>query len=171
MNLHLASLSCTSFVLAVVVLAGCTKKSSRTAAATPPTVAPTTVAASGVPAGTVVNDSFPAEAAGVTWASLRSSDYEARARFLAGFKQLEARVDEQINELSNKRAAMASNADTRNWDFAMKEMNDARSDLRFMGEEMAKATAQTWDQQKEKAGVAWLRCRTAYDKVRLSAAG
>ncbi|WP_414662914.1 hypothetical protein [Horticoccus sp. 23ND18S-11] len=171
MKSHLASLSSSSLVLAVVVFAGCAEKSPRTAAAAPPLAAPTTAPAGGAPAVARPNDSPAADSAGVTWASLRSSDFEARSRFLAGFKQLEARADEQMNELSNKRAAMASNADTRNWDFAMKEMNDARSDLRFMGEEMAKATAQTWDQQKEKAGVAWLRCRTAYDKVRLSAAG
>ena len=102
------------------------------------------------------------------WADIKDCSFDQRARFFAGLEQLESRVDRQIGELTARRAAMSSNIDTKNWDFAMKEMADARSYLRSVGDELRKASAETWNQQKDTVGNAWLRTQEAYDKVKSS---
>jgi len=84
-------------------------------------------------------------------------------------KQLESKVDAQLNELKTRRAAMTSATDTKAWDFAMKEMADSRSFLKSVGEELGKASVETWNQQKEAVGRAWERSQAAYDKVKSSA--
>lgn len=109
-----------------------------------------------------------ADVASVTWSDMETLTFENRARFMAGLKQMEAKVDAQIAELAAKRAAMTGTAATKDWDFAMKEMNDSRTYLKSVGEEAAKATAQTWDQQKAKVGQAATRAQAAYEKVKLA---
>lgn len=80
-----------------------------------------------------------------------------------------ARVDAQVGELAAKRATMVKNAvDTKDWDLAMKEMGAARDYLRSVGEEIRQATRDTWAQQKEKVGLAWIRTQEAYAKVKAS---
>ncbi|HET7536483.1 MAG TPA: hypothetical protein VFJ90_08520 [Candidatus Didemnitutus sp.] len=37
-----------------------------------------------------------------------------------------------------------------------------------MGEELAKAGPETWNQQKDKVGLAWVRTRDAHGKVKSS---
>jgi len=77
-------------------------------------------------------------------------------------------VDGQVRELTARRAAMKSTANTKEWDFAMKEMNDARSYLRSVSDELRKASVETWNQQKETVGRAWVRTQAAYDAVKTS---
>ena len=105
------------------------------------------------------------------WSDIENLTYDKRSEFFAGLKRLEERVDVQIGELKAIRAAMKNTVTTQDWDFAMKEMGDARSYLKSMGEEAGKATRQTWDQQKEKVGQAWKRTQAAYDKVKASTTG
>jgi len=107
-------------------------------------------------------------AASARWSDIKDCPFDLRARFFTGLEQLEARVDGQYNELTVKRAAMTSATDTKNWDFAMKEMGDARSYLRSVGNELRKASVETWAQQKETVGQAWVRTQAAYDKVKSS---
>lgn len=102
------------------------------------------------------------------WSDIKDYNYDSRASFFSGFKRLEAKVDDQIGQLATKRAAMNSSTDTKAWDFAMKEMNDARSYLKSVGDDASKATVETWEQQKEKVGQAWLRVQAAYDQVKSS---
>jgi hypothetical protein len=109
-----------------------------------------------------------ADIASAKWGDIKDCTYDMRAQFFAGLKQLEARVDGQISELTARRAAMKSTADTKNWDFAMKEMNDSRSYLKSVGDELNKASPETWTQQKETVGLAWVRTQDAYDKVKSS---
>lgn len=106
--------------------------------------------------------------ASAKWDDIKDCSYDARAQFFVGLQRLEAKVDVQINELTAKRAAMSSSADTKAWDFAMKEMGDARSYLKSVGKELEKASAETWDQQKNTVGGAWVRTQKAYDKVKAS---
>jgi hypothetical protein len=106
--------------------------------------------------------------ASAKWGDIKDCTYDMREQFFAGLKQLEARVDVQIGELTAERAAMKSTTDTKNWDFAMKEMNDSRSYLKSVGEELSKASTETWTQQKETVGLAWVRTQEAYDKVKSS---
>jgi len=102
------------------------------------------------------------------WSDIKDYSFDQRAQLFVGLTLLEARVDGQIRELNAKRAAMTSATDTKDWDFAMKEMNDARSFLISVGDELRKATAETWAQQKETVGAAWTRTQEAYDKVKSS---
>jgi hypothetical protein len=90
---------------------------------------------------------------------------------MIGLKALEAKLDTQLAELKAKRATMQGSPSVKDWDFAMKEMADARSYLKSMGEELAKATAETWTQQKEKVGQAWVRAQDAYANVKSSTTG
>lgn len=109
-----------------------------------------------------------AEAASTRWTDLKEITYDSRAQFFAGLQKLEARVDEQIGELNAKRAAMNSTVDTKNWDFAMKEMVNARAYLKSTGEDLRKADPETWNQLKDKVGQAWVRTQDAYGKVKAS---
>ncbi|HTB81343.1 MAG TPA: hypothetical protein VK717_10700 [Opitutaceae bacterium] len=107
--------------------------------------------------------------ASAKWTNIEDCAYDMRAQFFAGLKGLEARVDDQFRELTAKRATMTSStADTKDWDFAMKEMEDARSYLKSMDEELSKATPETWSQEKDKVGQAWVRTQEAYKKVKSS---
>jgi len=106
-----------------------------------------------------------ANVASVNWIDIKDCTYDLRASFFAGLKQLEGKVDNQVTALTAKRAAMTSDVNTKDWDFAMKEVGDARSFLKSVGAEMGKASADTWTQQKDAVGQAWLRTQTAYDKV------
>jgi hypothetical protein len=108
------------------------------------------------------------EAVGARWTDIKGCTYDMRAQFFAGLDRLEARVDREIARLTDIRAAMKSTANTADWDFAMKEMADARSNLKSMGEEIRKATPEIWAQEKDKVGRAWVRTQEAYDKVKSS---
>jgi hypothetical protein len=77
-------------------------------------------------------------------------------------------VDEQITELTAKRATMKGTTDTKEWDFAMKEMINARNNLKSTGEVLAKADPETWAEQKDRVGVAWVRTQDAFAKVKAS---
>jgi hypothetical protein len=106
--------------------------------------------------------------ASAKWDDVKDCTYDARAQFFVGLQRLESKVDDQINELTAKRATMNSATDSKAWDFAMKEMEDARSYLKSVGQELRKASAETWSQQKNTVGSAWARTQEAYDKVKSS---
>ena len=91
-----------------------------------------------------------------------------RTQFFVGLNRLEAKVDDQVKMLTAKRAAMKSTANTKDWDFAMKEMEDARTNLKSIRAEMSKATPETWDQEKDKVGQAWVRTQAAFANVKAS---
>ena len=150
-----------AFGLAVFSIAGCSEKSHAADAAVPPAA---TNSATAVPVATTVS----AEAASPQWNDFKDYTYDTRASLFSGLKQLEAKVDQQMSKLTAKRAAMNSTVNTKDWDFAMKEMVEARSYLKFTMEELKKSTPETWDQLKEKVGQAWVRSQDAYDKVKSS---
>ena len=158
--------------LAAFSTAGCAEKEQNAAAPAPPAkdVPTTTVTttAPGPAAGVQVTDTAGPDAASARWADIKDCTYDMRAPFFSGLKQLEARVDGQVSELTARRAAMKSTADTKDWDFAMKEMENARSALMSMGEDLSKASPETWAQQKDKVGLAWVRTQEAYGKVKSS---
>jgi len=109
-----------------------------------------------------------ADVSSARWIDIKDCTYDTRVQFFDGLKRLQARVDVQIGELTAKRAAMKGTTDTKAWDFAMKEMGDARSNLKSVGAELSQASAETWEQQKDSVGRAWLRTQEAYDKVKAS---
>lgn len=108
------------------------------------------------------------QVASAQWSDIKDVPYASRASFFTGLKRLQARVDQQVRELTAKRALMDGNAETQDWDFAMKEMENARAYLRSTGEEATTADVDNWEQKKEKVGLAWTRTQDAYSKVQLS---
>jgi hypothetical protein len=124
--------------------------------------APTFVATSDAPVAT--ND----DVTSAGWADIKDFTFDTRAQFFVGLKRLEAKVEGQVGELTAKRAAMPSSSDTRDWDFAMKEMDNAQSYLHSTGAELTKASPETWSQLKDKVGQAWERTQNAYRKVKAS---
>lgn len=149
--------------LAALLAPGCAKKGgvARARPVAPPTAAPSPAAR-----GAFVPAQPAAAGASASWDAIKDLTFDQRADFSAGLLQMEDQLDAQIGDLKAKRAAMT--ADTKDWDFAMKGLAVARSYLQSTAAEAARATADTWDQEKDKVREAWLKAQDAYDKVRTS---
>jgi hypothetical protein len=158
--------------LAAFPTAGCAEKEKSAEASRPPVPDGAAASATAAQPGPTTNVAVAATAspdvASARWSDIKDCTYETRAQFFSGLTRLEARVDDQIRELTAKRAIMDGKANTQDWDLAMKEMENARTNLKSMGEELHKASPETWDQQKDKVGQAWVRTQEAYDKVKSS---
>ena len=147
--------------LAAFSTAGCAEKEKSVEPSPSP---PQAVASPTVPSAAAVSS----EVTAARWSDIKDCTYETRAQFFAGLTRLEAMVDDQIRELTAKRVIMDGKTSTQDWDLAMKEMENARTNLKSMGEELHKASPETWDQQKDKVGRAWVRAQEAYGKVKSS---
>jgi hypothetical protein len=147
--------------LAAFSTAGCAEKEK---SAEPSLSPPQAVTSPTVPSATAASPSVVA----ARWSDIKDCTYETRDQFFAGLPRLESRVDDQIRELTAKRATMDGKTNTQDWDFAMKEIENARTNLRSMGEELHKASPETWAEQKDKVGQAWVRTQEAYGKVKAS---
>jgi len=106
--------------------------------------------------------------AAASWVAIKDFTFDQRADFIAGAGRLQAMLASQIAELNAKRASMPSTADTKDWDFAMKEMNDSQNYLKSMIDEAARATPDTWAEEKDKVDQAWQRAQEAFDKVKIT---
>jgi hypothetical protein len=168
---RLINLTGAAFGLAAFSTVGCAEKeqTARTVLPSAKDVA-AAKATPAVPGAAAVPVAAPLvfDAASARWSDIKDLDYDSRVRFFDGLMRLEARLAGQVNELTAKRAAMNSSVDTKPWDFAMKEMGDSRSYLKDMGDNLNKATAETWAQEKDKVGQAWTRSQAAYDRVKSS---
>lgn len=161
------------FALRVAVLfvcAGCVRKeqpSPPTVTQNPPASAEParSLSAAQTAATKVATDAGAALVA--SWEGIKDYTYEKRADFSAGLGRMAAGLDDQIRALKAKRATMADGP-AKDWDFAMKELDDARADLRFKLSELGKATSETWTEAKEKAAQAWKRTQDAAAKVKSS---
>jgi hypothetical protein len=109
-----------------------------------------------------------ADFATAQWAEISDFGYERREDFFSGLRRLENKVAGQTAELMAKRATMSGIAHTQDWDFAMKEMDSARSYLTAMGRELSQSTPESWTQRKDRVGQAWNRTQEAYAKVKSS---
>ncbi|MBL9204069.1 MAG: hypothetical protein JNN01_03245 [Opitutaceae bacterium] len=111
--------------------------------------------------------SVSSDAASASWNDIKDIVFAARSEFETGLDRLAARIELQIQELEAKRATLKS--DPTAWDFAMKEMRDSRAFFRSLASDVRKATTEsTWNDLKEKVGLAWERSQDAYDKVKAS---
>jgi hypothetical protein len=119
-------------------------------------------------AGTAPPAPLPADVTSAQWRDIKDLPHEMRAPFFVGFQRLEAKLDAQIRELVAKRATMKGLTGTREWDFAMKSVESARNYLHAVGAELAKASRETWDQEKDKVGRAWTSTQDACAKVKRS---
>lgn len=164
----LSNASRSAIAFAALAVSGCAKHETR-----PPTPSPQAAAAPvtpprPAPAPRPSVPAAPAPIAPVQWADLQEISYELRARFFVGIAGLESKVAAQVRELVAQRAAMTGLNDTREWDFAMKEMESARSYLTSVGAAAGKAGRDIWDQEKAKVGRAWVSTQDAYGKVKSS---
>lgn len=125
-------------------------------------------AAAATPAPGATPTATADEATSAQWADIKDHSFEKRPEFFAGLKRLEAKLEAQIRELVAKRATMTGITDTREWDFAMKELESAQSYLKSVGAEATKASRETWDQAKDRVGRAWVSTQDAYGKVKSS---
>jgi hypothetical protein len=98
------------------------------------------------------------------WSDIKNDTYDQRAHFSAGAGRMLVKLDGEIGDLRAKRAAMTT--DTKDWDFAMKDVDDSRALLVGRIENLAKAdTPDTWSDAKDKIGDAWHRSQQAVDKM------
>ena len=169
---RLIHLAAAAFALATFSSAGCAEKQKTAETSLPPTQDGATTTATAAQSGPT-NAIEPAataspDVASARWSEIKDCTYGTRTVFFAGLARLEARVDDQIRELIAKRATMDGKTSTQDWDFAMKEMQNARSSLKSLGEELMKATPETWAQEKEKVGQAWVRTQAAFNGVKSS---
>jgi hypothetical protein len=106
--------------------------------------------------------------AAAAWATIKDYTYDQRADFLSGAGRLLGMLSSEVAELNAKRASMPSTVETKDWDFAMKEMNDSQAYLKSMIDEAGRATPDTWNQEKDKVDEAWQRTQAAFDKVKIT---
>ena len=105
-----------------------------------------------------------------SWNAIRDDTYAERGAFAGGMTALADRLDAETRQLNLERASVPATS-LKDWDVAMKALNDARSDLRYKIAQLEDATPETWAQAKEKAGLAWHRAEAARDQVRRSTTG
>jgi outer membrane murein-binding lipoprotein Lpp len=106
--------------------------------------------------------------ASASWVAIKDYTFDQRDSFISGAANLQGMLASQVAELNAKRASMPSNVETKDWDFAMKEMTDSQAYLKSMIEEAGRATPDTWNQEKDKVDEAWQRAQAAFDKVKIT---
>ena len=111
-----------------------------------------------------VTSATPEVVTGAKWSDIKNDTYDQRGHFSSGLAQLSARLNDEIRELNAKRAAMTT--DTKDWDFAMKDVMDSRDLFVSRATEISKTTTpEAWSDAKDKVGEAWQRARQALDKM------
>ncbi|MFY9926313.1 MAG: hypothetical protein WCA95_08060 [Opitutaceae bacterium] len=102
--------------------------------------------------------------AAAPWVEIKDDTYSQRAHFADGVARLSSMLDDQISVLKAKRATMT--IDMKEWDFAMKEVDDSREYLTSKMSQLKQATTPgTWAAAKDKIGEAWKRSQLAVDKM------
>lgn len=115
-----------------------------------------------VHADDVVNASD--DSGGATWKSIENDTYQQKDHFAAGAQRLLARLDAEIQELRAKRATMST--DTKDWDLAMKAVDEARSLFTSRLTELGqKTTPDAWLAARDNVGQAWLQSQQLVDKM------
>jgi hypothetical protein len=109
-----------------------------------------------------------APVADARWSDIEFTTFELRAKFFTGLDRLEVQLDNQILALKAKRATMKGTTSTKDWDWAMKEMDNSHAYLTAMGKELAQAGPDTWNQMKDRVGLAWVRTQNACQNVKAS---
>lgn len=148
--------------LFLAALSGCAKAPSAVAANLPAATAP-----AAPPVASAVAPTPPADAA-PRWADLKGYPYAQRGPFFLGLAQAEDALDRQLRVLTAQRAAMRDSPSAESWAFAMKELENARSQLRSMEADLTRASSDTWRETMGKVDQAWQRTQDAYAKVKAS---
>jgi hypothetical protein len=135
--------------------------------ATPPQPAVPVQPSTPPPASAVTVAPITAPGALSPWGAITDYTYQRRADFSAVLERLANGTDRQIDQLNARRATLPETS-VKDWDVAMKELTDARSDLQFKVSQLGNATAETWNQLRDSAAGAWRRVQEATDKVKRS---
>ncbi len=101
------------------------------------------------------------------WDTIKESTYPKRADLIAGAARLTETIDAEIEQLNAKRATLPETS-VKDWDFAMKELKEARVYLKFTISSLSDASSETWNEAKEKVAQAWQRAKDACAKVKAS---
>lgn len=101
------------------------------------------------------------------WGAITDYTYDRRADFTALLTRLAGATDTQIDQLNARRATLPETS-VKDWDVAMKELTDARSDLQFKVSQLNGSLAENWPQMRDSAADAWRRVQEATDKVKRS---
>ncbi|HEY5227808.1 MAG TPA: hypothetical protein VIJ19_04660 [Opitutaceae bacterium] len=148
---------------------GCSKSEKPAAVAQPavqrvaPSVPVQPVAKPTVPR---VSVPFQADQASASWASIKDYTFDQRSDFAAGAAVMEASLASQVAELNTKRAALPPSVDTKEWDFAMRNLMDAQSYLKSTVDEAGRTSPEFWNQEKDKVDQAWQKAEENFDAVR-----
>jgi hypothetical protein len=118
------------------------------------------------PVVSIPNVAAPQVDEAASWAAIKDFTFDQRPMFMSGAAALESQLSGQVAELGAKRAAMASSADTKDWDFAMRDLTVSQAYLRSMVQEAGQATPDIWNDEKDKVGQAWQKAEDSFDKVR-----
>jgi hypothetical protein len=163
---HSPRLATAAFAFVALATAGCGEKE-KLADSTLPQAKDVAAAAVPAPAPDAkVAAKATADLASDNWMDIKDYTYDQRVHFFAALQRVEAKVDAQISDLKVKRTAMRfSAADTQPWDAAMKDLINAREVLRTAGNDLSKATYETWVYQRNRVGQAWTKTQDAYSKV------
>jgi hypothetical protein len=102
-----------------------------------------------------------------TWDNIKDYTYEKRADFAEHIDRMAAKRDAEVAELNAKVTGLPDTA-AKARDQANKDFADARAYLKTQTEHVRTATADTWDDAKEKTAEAWKRVQAAYEKVKSS---
>ena len=165
-TLHRLHLATTTFCLAALLPARSVAEATTTKPVVAPSRALVTIMVTDPRPGPMTVRAADTEtgptSASAQWSDIKDQTYLLRARFFDGLKQLEAKLDDQINELSAQNAAVKSGPEAQKRDFAIKMMGNARSRLQSLEAELSKATPNNWVRTKEEVGQAWARTQKFY---------
>lgn len=102
-----------------------------------------------------------------SWDLLKDYTYDRKQELQERLHPILSQIDAQIAALNARRATLQS--DTTDWDQAMKEVVNARADLKYKADTLGRAsTPETFTDAKAKVGDALDRTRKAVHAVRTS---
>lgn len=100
-----------------------------------------------------------------TWNDIQDATYDERASFRSGLEQMSSRIDNQIDQWSDRASALPEQS-REAWNNSLEELKEARADLNNELEELGDATEDNWEEAKQEAGEAWNRVQNAYDDLK-----
>lgn len=100
-----------------------------------------------------------------SWDLIKDYTFDQRNEFIAALIRMSKAIDEQVLELSAKRP-LTPTVVADDWEFALKELDSARSDLKWKISELAKTRPDNWADARERVATAWQRTQEAFDSVK-----
>lgn len=144
-----------------LALAGCSREKSSAPKPSSPRPAIVRVA----PRPGRPGNSAPADAGrGASWDNIKQHAFEKRAEASTEFERMAADLEDQVQALKTKRS-LPADGPTRDWDLLLKELEDARAELRTALGELNRATPDTWGQARDRASQALTRAQDAVANV------